>query len=156
MELPREIFLYTSATFMWRLCLIIHDVINTCDDTIYNLSAYVWDWSLGAHKIMHPILSLKSGVTYKQEKWVVQLQPLITQHIRKSMLSLRWALANVNASDDLRLHLYAWLSWPGWTNAVAIYNDQCLLINKNTIQLIWNCSHETVSSPKYVCLSLQI
>ena len=48
---------------MWRLCLIIRDVINTCDDTIYNLSAYVCDWTLGAHKILHPILSLKSGVT---------------------------------------------------------------------------------------------
>ena len=48
---------------MWRLGHIIHDVINTCDDTIYNLSAYVCDWSLGTHKIMHPILSLKSGVT---------------------------------------------------------------------------------------------
>ena len=24
-------------------CLIIRDVINTCDDTIYNLSAYVCD-----------------------------------------------------------------------------------------------------------------
>jgi hypothetical protein len=41
----------------------IRDVINTCDDTLYNLSAYMCDWSLGAHKIMHPILSLKSGVT---------------------------------------------------------------------------------------------
>ena len=49
---------------MWRLCLIIRDVINTCDDIIYNLLAYVCDWSLGAHKIMHPILSLKSGVTH--------------------------------------------------------------------------------------------
>ena len=47
---------------MWRLCDIIHDVINTYDDTIYNLSAYVCDWSLGSHKIMHTILSLKSGV----------------------------------------------------------------------------------------------
>ena len=47
---------------MWRLCLIIRDVINTYDDTIYNLSAYVCDWSLGAYKNMHPILSLKSGV----------------------------------------------------------------------------------------------
>ena len=63
MELPREIFLYTSAMFMWRLCLIIRDVINTCDDTIHNLSDYVYDWSLGAHKILHPILSLKLGVT---------------------------------------------------------------------------------------------
>ena len=62
-ELPREILLYTSATYMWRLCSIIRDVINTCDNTIHNLSAYVWDWSLGAHKILHPILSLKSGVT---------------------------------------------------------------------------------------------
>ena len=53
---------------MWRLCLIIHDVINTCDDTIYNLSAYVCDWSLGAHKILQPILSLKSGVTFSQKK----------------------------------------------------------------------------------------
>ena len=51
---------------MWRLCLIIRDVINTCDDTIYNLSAYVCDWSLDAHKIMHSILSLKSGVTENQ------------------------------------------------------------------------------------------
>ena len=57
-------FLRTSAIFMWRLCLNIRDVINTCDDTIYNLSAYVCDWSLSAHKILHPILSLKSGVTY--------------------------------------------------------------------------------------------
>ena len=48
---------------MWRLCLIIRDVINTCDGTIYNLSAYVRDWSWDAPKIMHPILSLKSGVT---------------------------------------------------------------------------------------------
>ena len=37
---------------MWRLYLIID-----------NLLAYVCDWSLGAHKIMHPILSLKLGVT---------------------------------------------------------------------------------------------
>ena len=43
---------------------IIHDVVNTCGDTIHNLLAYVCDWSLGAHKIMHPILSLKSGVTF--------------------------------------------------------------------------------------------
>ena len=42
-------FLYTSATFIWRLYLI-RDVINTYDDTIHNLSAYVCDWSLGAHK----------------------------------------------------------------------------------------------------------
>ena len=34
-----------------------------CDGTIYNLSAYVCDWSLGAHKILHSILSLKLGVT---------------------------------------------------------------------------------------------
>jgi len=49
---------------MWRLCLIIRDVIKTCDDTIYNLSSYVCDWSLGAHKIMHLVSSLKSGVTF--------------------------------------------------------------------------------------------
>ena len=48
---------------MWRLYLIIRVIINTCDDTIYNLSAYVCDWSLGAHKILHSILSLKLGVT---------------------------------------------------------------------------------------------
>jgi hypothetical protein len=48
---------------MWRLRDNIHDVINTCDGTFYNLSAYVCDWSLGAHKIIHPILSLKLGVT---------------------------------------------------------------------------------------------
>ena len=48
---------------MWRLCLIIRDVMNICDDTIYNLLAYVCDWSLGTHKILHPILSLKSGAT---------------------------------------------------------------------------------------------
>ena len=47
---------------MWRLCDIIRDVTNTCDDTIYNLLTYVCDWSLGTHKILHPILSLKSGV----------------------------------------------------------------------------------------------
>ena len=46
---------------MWRLCLI-RDVINTYDDTIHNLSAYVCDWFLDAHKILHPILSLKLGV----------------------------------------------------------------------------------------------
>ena len=64
-DVPREkSFLYTSAIFMWRLCLIIRDVINTCDDTIHNLSAYVCDWSLGTHKILHPILSLKLGVTF--------------------------------------------------------------------------------------------
>ena len=44
-------FLYTSATYMWRLCSIIHDVTNTCDATIHNLLAYVCDWSLGAYKI---------------------------------------------------------------------------------------------------------
>ena len=49
---------------MWRLCLNIRDVINTCDDTIHNLLAYVCDWSLGAHKILHPISSLKLGVTW--------------------------------------------------------------------------------------------
>ena len=49
---------------MWRLCDNICDVINTCDGTIHNLSAYVCDWSLGAHKIMCPILSLKLGVTH--------------------------------------------------------------------------------------------
>ena len=48
---------------MWRLCDNIRDVINTCDGTFFNLSAYLCDWSLGAHKIMHPILSLKLGVT---------------------------------------------------------------------------------------------
>jgi hypothetical protein len=48
---------------MWRLCDNIHDVINTCDGTFYNLSAYMCDESLDAHKIMHPILSLKLGVT---------------------------------------------------------------------------------------------
>jgi len=42
---------------------LFRDVINTCDDTIYNLSAYVCDWSLSAHKILYPILSLKLGVT---------------------------------------------------------------------------------------------
>ena len=47
---------------MWRLCDNIRDVINTCEDTFHNLSAYVCDWSLDAHKIMHPILSLKLGV----------------------------------------------------------------------------------------------
>ena len=47
---------------MWKLCLI-RDVINTYDDTIHILSAYVCDWSLGAHKILPPILSLKSNVT---------------------------------------------------------------------------------------------
>ena len=26
-----------------KICLIIRDVINTCDDTSYNLSAYVCD-----------------------------------------------------------------------------------------------------------------
>ena len=49
-----------------NLCLIIRDVLNTCDDTIDNLSAYMRDWSLGAYKIMHPILSLKSGVTWSR------------------------------------------------------------------------------------------
>ena len=34
-------FRYTSA--ISRLCLSIRDVINTCDDTIYNLSIYVCD-----------------------------------------------------------------------------------------------------------------
>ena len=63
MELLWESYLYTSAIFMWRLCDNIRDVINTCDDTFHNLSAYVCDWSLGAHKIMHPILFLKLGVT---------------------------------------------------------------------------------------------
>ena len=58
----RERSFLTSATFMWKLCLI-RDVINTCDDTIHNLSAYVCDWFLDAHKIMHLILSLKSDVT---------------------------------------------------------------------------------------------
>ena len=48
---------------MWRLCDNIRDIINTCDGTFYNLSAYVCDCSLDAHKIMHPILSLKLGVT---------------------------------------------------------------------------------------------
>ena len=62
----------TSAISMWRLCLNIHDVINTCDDTIYNLSAYVCDWSLGTHKILHPILSLKSGVIGSKKSWVIQ------------------------------------------------------------------------------------
>ena len=47
---------------MWRLCSIIRYVINVYDDTIDNLSAYVCDWSLDAYKILHPILSLKSGV----------------------------------------------------------------------------------------------
>ena len=31
------------------------------------MSAYVCDWSLGAHKIFHPILSLKLGVTFKKQ-----------------------------------------------------------------------------------------
>ena len=35
-------FLYTSARFIRRLCLN-RDVINTCDNTIYNLLAYVCD-----------------------------------------------------------------------------------------------------------------
>ena len=65
----RDLFFITSATFMWRLCLIIRDIINTCDDTIYNLSTYVCDWSLDAHKIMYPILSLKSGVTAEEPRW---------------------------------------------------------------------------------------
>ena len=73
MELPRDIFLYTSVTFMWRLYRINRDVINTYDDTIYNLLAYVCDWSLDAHKIMHPILSLKSGVTLRHDgRWCVR------------------------------------------------------------------------------------
>ena len=55
-------------------------------------------------------------------------------------------------SDFIYMHDWADLG----ERMQLLYNDQCLLINKNTIQLIWNCSHETISSPKYVCLSLQI
>jgi hypothetical protein len=47
---------------MWRLCDNIRDVINTYDGTFYNLSVYVCNGSLGARKIIHPILSLKLGV----------------------------------------------------------------------------------------------
>ena len=54
---------------MWRLCDNIRDVINTCDDTFHDLSAYVCDWSLGAYKIMYPILSLKLDVTRAQ--WLI-------------------------------------------------------------------------------------
>ena len=70
----RDFLLYTSTTFMWRLWLIICDVINTCDGTIYNLSAYVCDWSLDAHKIMHPILFLKLGVT------ILKREAILTGH----------------------------------------------------------------------------
>jgi hypothetical protein len=47
---------------MWRLCDNIRYVINICDDTIY-ICHLMCDWSLGAHKIMHSICSLKMGVT---------------------------------------------------------------------------------------------
>jgi hypothetical protein len=47
---------------MWRLYDIIRYVINICDDTIY-ICHLICDWSLGAHKIMHSICSLKMGVT---------------------------------------------------------------------------------------------
>ena len=75
----------TSAISMWRLCLI-RDVINTCDDTIHNLSAYVCDWSLGAHKILHSILSLKSGVTkmyldLKEKYWWYGLKRDVAEYV---------------------------------------------------------------------------
>ena len=59
----RDLFFILLLYLCEDSVFIICDVINTCDDTIYNLSAYMCDWSLGAHKIMHPILSLKLGVT---------------------------------------------------------------------------------------------
>ena len=39
----RDLFFILPLHICERLCSIIHDVINTCDDTIYNLSAYVCD-----------------------------------------------------------------------------------------------------------------
>ena len=38
----RDFSLYFRYIYV-RQCLIIHDVINTCDGTIYNLSAFVCD-----------------------------------------------------------------------------------------------------------------
>ena len=71
MELPRGDFpLYCRYIYV-KTILIIRDVINTCDDTIYDLPAYVCDWSLGAHKILHPILSLKLGVTVERSKPII-------------------------------------------------------------------------------------
>ena len=57
----RDLF-FLLPLYLCEDCLI-RDEINTCDDTIHNLSAYVCDWSLSVHKILHPILSLKLGVT---------------------------------------------------------------------------------------------
>ena len=74
---------------MWRLCLIIHDVINTCDAIIYNLLAYVYDWSLDAHKILHPILSLKSGVIdWYQSHVDCRTQALLAMVVLASFASL--------------------------------------------------------------------
>ena len=61
------------------------DVINICDDTIYNLLAYVCDWSLGTHKILHPILSLQSGVTHMeiQEQYCFKLTKFSSFFLKK-------------------------------------------------------------------------
>ena len=62
MELPWELsfyFCYAYVKTMWWY-------YSWCNKHLWwyfcNLSAYVCDWSLGTHKIMHPILSLNLGV----------------------------------------------------------------------------------------------
>jgi len=58
----RESYLLFSAVICKTKLCYYRDVSYTVMILFYNLSAYVCDWSLGIHELVHSILSLKLDV----------------------------------------------------------------------------------------------
>ena len=94
---------------MWRLCLIIRDVINTCDGTIYNLSAYVCDCSLGAHKILasHFILKIECDKACSIYAW---FHIFVGCHLKGVV---KWWIVQLNCITPL-LSIFLWKKTTGW------------------------------------------
>jgi hypothetical protein len=97
----RELYFYFRFICVKTMCFNYRDV-QTMWWYFYFICQLMCDWSLGAHKVMHYILSLKIGVTTSNNK-EAKFQALFFVHLFFSLSSSNYRIMESFFYPDLHI-----------------------------------------------------